>query len=109
MPYNYAIVPEILTNKEILRKAEPLLVPAIVVLIGISSFGLGRLSAVGEERPVVSVQTSGTYVASKSGDKYYWPSCSAVARIKDENKVWFASAAEAKAAGYTPGANCPGL
>ena len=49
------------------------------------------------------------YVASKSGTKYYLPSCSGVKRIKEENKVWFATVDDAKAAGLTPASNCPGL
>ncbi len=51
----------------------------------------------------------GKYVASKSGTKYYLPSCSGVKRIKEENKVWFASVEDAQAAGLSPAANCPGL
>lgn len=53
--------------------------------------------------------TAGKYVASKNGTKYYLPSCSGAKRIKPENTVWFASAADAQAAGLTPAANCPGL
>lgn len=51
----------------------------------------------------------GQYVASKSGTKYYLPWCGTAKRIKDENKVWFASKAEAEAAGYEPAKNCKGL
>jgi hypothetical protein len=53
--------------------------------------------------------TEGKYVASKSGTKYYLPTCSGAKRIKEENKVWFATVADATAAGLTPAANCPGL
>lgn len=49
------------------------------------------------------------FVASKNGTKYYLPSCGGAGRIKEENKVWFASKADAEASGYTPAANCPGL
>lgn len=49
------------------------------------------------------------YVASKNGTKYYLPECSGVKRIKEENKIWFASEDIAKAEGYGPAANCPGL
>lgn len=49
------------------------------------------------------------FVASKSGTKYYYPWCSGVARIKEENKIWFASADEANKAGYSPASNCKGL
>lgn len=51
----------------------------------------------------------GKYVASKNGKKYYLPSCSGASRIKEENKVWFASIEEARASGRTPASNCPGL
>lgn len=50
-----------------------------------------------------------TYMASKNGTKYYLPACGTAKRIKEENKVWFATKAEAEAAGFTPAANCPGL
>ncbi|MEK7650513.1 MAG: hypothetical protein AAB364_01420 [Patescibacteria group bacterium] len=49
------------------------------------------------------------YVASKSGTKYYLPSCSGANRIKEENKVWFASVEEAKARGLEPASGCKGL
>lgn len=51
----------------------------------------------------------GEVVASKTGTKYYFPWCGTAKRIKEENKVWFASRAEAEAAGYEPAANCKGL
>lgn len=50
-----------------------------------------------------------TYVASKSGSKYYLPTCGTAKRIKEENKVWFGTKEEAESAGYGPAANCPGL
>lgn len=53
--------------------------------------------------------SSGTYVASKNGTRYYLPSCGGVKRINEENKVWFATKSEAEAAGYTPAANCDGI
>lgn len=53
--------------------------------------------------------SGGQYVASKSGTKYYLPWCGTAKRIKDGNKVWFASKAEAEAAGYEPAKNCKGL
>ena len=49
------------------------------------------------------------YVASKSGTKYYLPTCSGVARIKEANRVWFATKGDAEAAGLTPAAACPGM
>lgn len=67
------------------------------------------LSAVVEKAPEIVGKTSGTYVASKNGTKYYLPSCGSSKRIKEENKVWFDTKTEAEAAGYGPAANCPGL
>lgn len=118
---------EILTNKGVLHKLEPLLLPLIVVLVGLTSFGLGRLSAgggagaprliinaplapaVSQTASAASAQQGGAYVASKSGSKYYLTGCSGANRIKEENKVYFDSVDQAKAAGYEPAANCPGL
>ncbi|MGB8816218.1 MAG: hypothetical protein WCC74_03255 [Minisyncoccia bacterium] len=51
----------------------------------------------------------GNIVASKSGTKYYFPWCSGVTRIKEENKVWFNSVEEARAKGLTPASGCEGL
>jgi len=109
-------VSKILTNKDLLRKIEAYILPAVVVMVGLAAFGLGRLSAVGEG-PVSAVDTTlpqqsteqQKYVASKSGANYYLPTCGGVAKIKEENRVWFATVAEAQAAGYTAAINCPGL
>ncbi len=56
-----------------------------------------------------ALSPNGTYVASKTGTKYYLPSCGTAKRIKDSNKVWFMTKTEAEAAGYQPAANCKGL
>lgn len=63
-----------------------------------------------QEKPVEAPKaTSGVYMASKNGTKYYLPTCSSSNRIKPENRVWFATKEEAEASGYGPAANCPGL
>ena len=123
-----------LPNTDILRKLEPYIVPAIVVLVVVGAFGFGRLSALQGQHttlriiypgaqvatpagalpqsPVPSAaagQGSGPYVASKTGTKYYLASCSGASRIKDENRIYFASAKDAADAGYGPASNCPGL
>ncbi len=63
--------------------------------------------------PVATAPQTGTpgvgFVASKSGKKYYLPTCSGVSRIKEENRVWFATKEDAESAGLTPATNCPGL
>lgn len=50
--------------------------------------------------------TKGEYVASKNGSKYYTPKCKATNRIAEENRIYFAVAADAEAAGYTLSASC---
>lgn len=49
-------------------------------------------------------QTTGAFVASVNGTKYYRPDCSEVRRIKEENTLWFDSEEEAKDSGYEPSA-----
>jgi hypothetical protein len=56
-----------------------------------------------------STVNQGIYVASKSGTRYYLPTCSGVSRIKEENKIWFQTKEQAEARGLLPAANCPGL
>jgi hypothetical protein len=66
------------------------------------------------EKPVIApviaprVQ-SGQYVAARTGKVYYLPWCGVAKRIKEANKVWFLTKADAERAGYTPATNCPGL
>lgn len=56
--------------------------------------------------PTVAGVTSGVegqqFVASKNSTLYHHVSCSTVSRIKAENRVWFASADEARSAGLSP-------
>jgi len=102
----------------------------LIVLVSILSFGLGRLSMQDEQSsakpqivlteqsasvitsdPDTSVdmplgKESGALVASKKGTKYHLRSCPGASQMNDENKVYFASEAQAQAAGYTPAANC---
>ncbi|KKR46535.1 MAG: Endonuclease I [Parcubacteria group bacterium GW2011_GWA1_40_21] len=108
----------------------------VIILVAFAGFGLGRLSALeGKKMPIliersssslsstneaipnkntVSIKTTQnpsekSFVAAKSGTKYYFPWCGGVSRIKEENKIWFASETEATKAGYQPAANCKGL
>ena len=104
--------------------------PINFFLIAALSFGLGRWSKIEEAReliriesaanltasigavtpdPISEIKTGGQFVGSKNGTKYHYPWCSGAERIKEENKIWFQTVAEAKRAGYTPAANCPGL
>lgn len=144
-------IQELYTNIKHLLKNPDLGTVGAILLVGISSFLLGRFSdgtfsqkmesgngssiqeviqalpvpieanraSVSNSVPVgdsqsglQSTQTDakeGGYVASKTGEKYHLPWCSGAQRIKEENKVWFKTKAEAEAAGYTPAANCKGI
>ncbi len=106
---------------------------AVIVLVGLLGFGLGRLSVVEEKPEPVTIEYSdhptvvanvskispqegsstpsstASFVASRNGTRYYLSTCSAAMRIKANNRISFATAAEAERAGYKPAANCPGL
>ncbi|MGB2791413.1 MAG: hypothetical protein IPJ67_01960 [Candidatus Moraniibacteriota bacterium] len=43
------------------------------------------------------------FVGSRNSDKYHLPKCTWAKRIKAENRICFASAADAEAKGYKPG------
>jgi len=119
-------IPEIVYS----RKSVNVALAILIALLGILSFGLGRLSAQTHKQATilscenlepltfastnetVSSQTStpgGTIVASKNGAAYHFPWCSGAKRINEENKVWFKTKEEAEAAGYRAAANCKGL
>jgi hypothetical protein len=93
----------------------------ILILVGFISFGLGRLSALEDVRPPVSITTlpilskpqgiypGGLYVASRTGGVYYYPWCAGAQNIAPESQVWFSSSERARAAGYQPAKSCKGL
>jgi hypothetical protein len=107
----------------------------LIVIVGIISFGLGRLSmqpsvALTSHPLLLPVETAQAasrvtadtarattqaqtgekkYVGSKNSNKYHLPWCGGAARIAEKNKVWFASKEAAAAAGYTPATNCKGI
>lgn len=94
---------------------------AIVMLVGLASFGLGRLSALEEAKPAISIRQAqtasaaesltvgGLVVASRKGSSYHYPWCPGAAAIAEGNKVWFKSEEAARKAGYSPAKNCKGL
>lgn len=113
---------------------------SLLVLVGVVSFGLGRLSvsttselspqsaAIGlisppdapklvsgqsEQGGTSSVQTvppvvpsSAPFVASKTSTKFHKVTCPGAKAIKESNKIYFTTIAEAEAAGYQKAANC---
>ena len=107
----------------------------VVILVGLSSFGLGRFSvsniqkeediklentndyivkeeigkSVKVESSIDNVESNfkeRKYLASKNGKLYYTVSCSGASRIREENKVWFATSTEAEKAGYSLSTSC---
>lgn len=96
-------------------------IPTAVVLVGLASFGLGRLSIVEEMRSPVTTQKAsaieavssihigGLIVASKNGSAYYFPWCAGAQKISEQNKRWFTDEEGARKAGYKPAKNCKGL
>ncbi|MBI2624322.1 hypothetical protein HYW67_02395 [Candidatus Parcubacteria bacterium] len=105
-----------------------------VGLVALGSFGLGRLTAPQPKPPVTlqevdlqklfvrqegsalgaqtvnqqsKTQVQGNFLASRNGKRYYPKDCASANRIKPENRIWFASIAEAEKAGYTKATNCP--
>ena len=115
--------------QELRDKIKPLLdaalaewgVVAIVILVGLISFGLGRFSASEDVQSPVSVGQASTlqkpaalfmgglYVASRSGSVYYYPWCTGAQKILPANQVWFSTEDAAKRAGYSPAKGCKGL
>ena len=111
------------------EKGKDILIVIIVILVGLGSFELGRLSkengssGVKIEYPnqdnnqganVISAisdaprptTTAKTFFASSRGSKYYTISCSAGKTIKQENRVYFTTGEEAQKAGYTLSSAC---
>ena len=103
-----------------------LILSAIIIIVALISFGLGRLSKIRENKTPITIETAksakvqpwqnieeeerdGIFVASKNGAKYHFPWCPGAQRIKESNKIWFSTKTEAETAGYTPAANCKGL
>lgn len=109
-------------------KGDEALLVAIILLIALTAFGLGRLSA-GEKaggvkitQKVASTTTtalakshllsrglSGGVITSKHGSAYHLPWCPGAEQIDPENIQWFASPRKAREAGYRPAKNCKGI
>jgi hypothetical protein len=52
------------------------------------------------------VKADGPYVGSKNSNVYHYPSCSEVAKIKPENRIYFTDAQDAVNQGYHPCSVC---
>ena len=101
-----------------------MIIIGVLIFASTLSFGLGYLAgldasssvdpgqgsaAVFEDSPIATTSSTGQVIASKSGTKYYLPTCAGASRISDANKIYFNSAELARAAGYSPAANCDGI
>ena len=91
------------TNKS--TAEAPIQAPATVV----QTAKVAAPATIGAATAASAGNAQSTIVGAKTTKKYHYTWCSGAARIKEENKVYFASITEAKAAGYVPAANCPGL
>ena len=117
----------VLWVKELLSR-EDIYILLIILFVGCGGVGLGSLSKIYEAKKPENIKKQKTpisggkgeiesistknrlgLVASVNGSKYHLPWCSGATRIKEKNKIWFADEKEARAAGYTPAANCKGL
>lgn len=118
-------------SEKVFKMSDGLFIAIAVVLVALGAFGLGKISAYEKKEVPISVlkkqesilasvnqnqvatvgesKTENMFVASKSGTKYYYPWCSGVDRIKEENKIWFATVEEARSRGLTPASGCTGL
>ena len=67
---------------------------------------LSQNAITGDSNEIAQKPTSGAFVGSKNGTKYYPPNCSGVSRIKPENYIWFKDAADAELQGYTRISSC---
>jgi len=77
----------------------------------VASDGAAVLGASSDSRGDAAQGASpgGQVVGSKNSTKYHFPWCGGAKQISPQNLVTFASAEAARAAGYTPAANCKGL
>ncbi len=99
-------------------KKEYLLV-VILILIGLISFGLGRMSVLENNQNREEVEfvvpelskidadfKSFGYLASINGTKYYPRGCNSANRIKLENRIYFESGEDAKKSGFDRAKTC---
>ena len=114
------------------EKGKDILIVIIVILVGLGSFELGRLSkengkeglkieytdpnmtqtanaisfVANNENGASTENTGKNFFASSKGSKYYSLGCSAGKTIKQENRVYFTTGEEAQRAGYTLSSSC---
>ncbi len=117
-------------------KGKDILVIIIIILVGLASFGLGRLSkndsntgikikyneqganiinslqSLSNEKeeikklPLATNINQNKFFASNRGSKYYTLGCSGGKNIKQENRMYFATSEDAERAGYELSSMC---
>lgn len=55
---------------------------------------------------IADLNKKGLFVASKNSNIYHRPDCASARNIKEENKIWFSSEAEAQKRGFRPSKSC---
>lgn len=109
-------------NNEYIQGA---LLVGIIMLVGLSAFGLGRLSVYDEREEDIEIEYTiqqgsgesqgasevfqGDIVASRNGTKYHYTWCPSAKNIAQANVISFTSIQAARNAGYEPAQNCEGL
>src|SRR3989344_1781867 len=101
-------------------KSEEIILILVIILTALSGFALGRISALGEEKFPIKIESGelpGTqegsvikcFFGSKNVAVCHYFSCTLSEQIKEENRIYFSSRGETEKAGYRPAPNCPGL
>lgn len=114
-------------------KGKDIMIVIILILVGLASFGLGRLSKntqkegikieyrdqegnilkgvestklIPKVNNIASTVDGKAFFASNRGTKYYPLGCNAGKNIKMENRIYFNSAEEAEKSGYSISTSC---
>ena len=92
---------------------------AVIGLVALACFGLGRLSVLLENRPAIAFEhspvageplgPSGLIIVDTRTGLYYYPWCSGAQQTPEMYRAWFQSENAAKKAGNAPAKNCRGL
>lgn len=88
--------PEIVRNPVLIEE------PQLNLNDGILNSNVSQPLTSGAGETAIAGQQQGMFMASKSSDKYHWPWCTYAQKIKEANRIWFASEAEAKSSDYSP-------
>lgn len=115
------------------EKGKNILIILVIILVGLGSFELGRMSVNSSQNsPTIELSSQEAnvikstqnevleqkyefkgvdladraYFASSRGTKYYPFGCSAGKSIKEANRVYFATEEEATKAGYSKSSSC---